>query len=52
MIYLNNGYRIYVDIMTGENWRSFRLPAWTSLNVQFVHPVEEKGMGLKGMMKG
>ena len=36
-----NGYRIYVDIMTGEK---FRLLTWTSLIVYFVHPVRGEGI--------
>ena len=35
----SNGYRIYVDIMTGENCRKFWLLTWTSSIGQFVHPV-------------
>ena len=31
-----HGYRIYVDIMTGENCRQFRLLTWTSFIGQLV----------------
>ena len=42
----NNGYKIYMDIMTGKNCRQFRLLTWTfwSTFVQFVHPVEGDGV--------
>ena len=33
------GYRIYVDTITGENCRQFRLLTWNSFICQFVHPV-------------
>ena len=38
----SNGYRIYVNIMTGENWRQFRL--LTSFIGQFVHTVGGEGV--------
>ena len=38
-IYLENGYRICVDIMTGGNYRQFRLLTRTSFIVQFVYTV-------------
>ena len=41
----NNGYRIYVDIMTGETCRQFSLLTWTLFIGQFVHQV---GGGVKG----
>ena len=34
----------YVDIMTGENCREFKLLKWTSLIGQFAHPVGGEGM--------
>ena len=43
-----NGYRVYVDIMTGEKLSSiyeFRLLTWTKLIGQFVHPVGGEGIG-------
>ena len=40
----NNGYMIYVDLLTGENCRQFSLLIWTSFVGQFVHPVEGEGM--------
>ena len=39
-----NGYRIYVDIMTGQKFVQFRLLTWPSLNSKIVHPVL-RGMG-------
>ena len=36
------GYRIYVDIMTGEKCSQFRLLTWISFIGQFVHPVGRK----------
>ena len=35
--------------MTGENCRQFWLLTWTSFIGQFVYPVGEEGMGVKGM---
>ena len=40
----HNGYIIYVDIMTGENFQLMLL-TWNSLNGQFVHPVRGDVMG-------
>ena len=42
---INTGYRIYLDIMTGENCRQFRLLTWTSFIVQFVQLLGGEGMG-------
>ena len=42
---ITNGHRIFVDIMTGENLRQFRLLTWILLIGQFVPPVGEEGMG-------
>ena len=39
-----NGYKIYVDIMTGENCRQFRLKTWNLFIGQFVYPVGGEGM--------
>ena len=44
----DNGYKIYVDIITGENCRQFRLLTWTSLIGQFVYPVWGEGCGKGG----
>ena len=41
----HQGYKIYVDIMTGENCCQFRLLTWISLIGQFVHQMKEEGMG-------
>ena len=35
----NNGFMIYVDFMTGDIYRQFRLLTWISFIGQFVHPV-------------
>ena len=43
-----NGYRIYVDIMTGENCCQFRLLTWNSFIGQFVYPVGGEGMSKYG----
>ena len=43
-----NGCRINVDIMTGEKSSQFRLLTWTSLIIQFVHPVGWRGWGKGG----
>ena len=40
-----NGYRIYVDIISGENCHHFRLLTLTSFIGQFVNPVGGEGMG-------
>ena len=37
-----NGFKINVDIMTGEKLSNL---GWTSLIGQFLHPVEMDGMG-------
>ena len=37
-----NGYRIYVDIMTGEKLSSIRLLTWNSFIGQIDHPVGEE----------
>ena len=42
---LYNGYRIYVDIMTGENCRQFTLLTFIYLIGQFFHPVGVDGLG-------
>ena len=39
LLYTTNGYRIYVDIMTRENCRQFRLLTWNSFIGQFVPTV-------------
>ena len=44
----DNGYRIDVDIITGENCLQFRLLTWTSLIVQFVYPACGGGWGKRG----
>ena len=38
-----NGYKIYLDIMTGENCRQYRLITG-SLIGQFIYPVGGEGM--------
>ena len=40
-----NGYRIYVDIRTGENCCQFRLLTWTAFIGQFIDPVGVEEMG-------
>ena len=45
-IFKINGYRIYVDNMTGEK---FRLLTWISFIGQFVHPVGGGGDMVKGV---
>ncbi len=42
----DNGYRIYVDIMTGKNCNQFRLLTWILFIGQFVHSL------VKGWMEG
>ena len=37
----DNGYIIYVDIITGEKCRQIRLLTWASFIGQFVHAVKE-----------
>ena len=38
----------YVDILTGENFRQFRLLQWTAFIGRFDHPVGGRGKGLRG----
>ena len=42
----------YVDILTGEVCRHFRLLIWTLLIGQFVHKLLGKEIGLRGCMRG
>ena len=42
-IKMRNGYRINVDIMTGEIYRQIRLLTWTSFIGQFINPVGNGG---------
>ena len=44
-----NGYRIYVDIITGKKCRQFRLLTFIG---QFVHPVGGKGWGKENIRGG
>ena len=44
---LGNRYRIYVDIMTGENCRQLRLLFTLSYIGQFVHSIRGDGIGWK-----
>ena len=37
----------YMDIMTGDNCRQFRLITWTLFIGQFVHPLGGEGIGEK-----
>ena len=39
-----HGYKIYVDILTGEKYRQFRLLKWTSIIGLFVHPLKVEEM--------
>ena len=41
----DNGYRLYVDIMTGESCRQFSLQIWTLSKSHLVHPVGDLGKG-------
>ena len=43
-----NGYRIYVDILTGKNYSQFWLLTWTPFIGQFVNPVVREGRGKEG----
>ena len=45
IVQLDNGFRIYIDIMTGKKWRQFSLLTGNSFVGQFVHPVGRDGMG-------
>ena len=47
-IHLYNGFRIYVDIMTGEKL----LLTWTSLICPFLYPVGPEGMWVKWVNEG
>ena len=49
--YYINGYRMYVDIMTGGN-RQFMLLIWNSFISLFVDPVREEAMGFRGWIGG
>ena len=42
-----NGYRIYVDIMTGGKCRQFSLLTWISLIGKFVHPLRGEVLRVK-----
>ena len=42
LTFAGDGYRIYVDIMTGDK---FTLLTWASFIDQFVHPIGGKGRG-------
>ena len=42
-----NGYRIYLDIMTGGKLSSIRLLTWDSFIGQIDHPVGEKRWGYR-----
>ena len=44
----HQGYKIYVDIMTGENCSQFRLLTWTSFIGRFFNSVRGEGMGKGG----
>ena len=44
---MRNGYKIYVDIMTGENCPQFMLLAWSFIG-QFINPLVGEGMWYKG----
>ena len=42
----------YMDILTGEICRQFRLLIWASFIGQFFHPAKGKSKGLKGWIGG
>ena len=48
-LYNNNGYRKYVDILTGESLSPiFSLLIFTSFISPLVHPISGKGWGKGG----